>query len=83
MTEAVDDADLAGQYGLSAGIMSALFSLGALAGPLFGGIARLGLPYVATVGLLSVAVAGATVWMVSALRRVERQHPRIDTATAP
>lgn len=69
MTEAVDAAGLAGQYGLSAGIMSAIFSIGALAGPLLGGIARTVLPYLATVGLLALFIAGATLWMVRTLVR--------------
>lgn len=69
MTEAVDAVGLAGQYGLSAGILSAIFSLGALAGPVLGAIARTGLPYLATVGILAVGIAGATLWMVSTLRR--------------
>ncbi len=83
MTEAVDDAGLSGQYGLSAGILSALFSLGALAGPLFGGAARIALPFSATVILLAIGVAGATIWMVSALRVLERQDPRGDPVVAP
>ena len=74
MTQAVDDAGLAGEYGLSAGILSALFSVGSLAGPLLGGLSRAALPFSATVTLLAVAVAGATIWMVSALRAVERQE---------
>jgi MFS family permease len=83
MTEAVDDAGRAGQYGLSAGILSALFSLGALAGPLLGGVARIALPFSTTVILLAIGVAAATIWMVSALRTLERQDPSRDPVIAP
>ncbi|MDH3226205.1 MAG: MFS transporter [Thermoleophilia bacterium] len=74
MTEAADAAGLAGQYGLSAGVITGLFALGALAGPVLGGLARTTLTYSATVTLLAAAVVAATIWMTSALRTVERQR---------
>jgi DHA1 family solute carrier family 18 vesicular amine transporter 1/2 len=75
MTEAVDEVGLTGQYSLSAGSLTALFSIGALLGPVLGGGARLVLTYLATVVLLALAVLAATTWAALALRGVERQRP--------
>jgi MFS family permease len=83
VTEAADRAGLAGQYGLSAALLTGLFALGSLLGPVLGGIARIVLPYSLTVSLLGVAVAGATIWMVSALKRSERQGSPGDPSTSP
>lgn len=74
MTEAVDEVGLAGNYGLSAGLLSALFSIGSLAGPLFGALARTVLPYAATMILLALVCAAATLWCALALSRSERRR---------
>ena len=75
MTEAVDAAGYAGQYGLSAGVMSAIFSLGALVGPVVGAAARTVLPYLATAAMLSAIILAATIWMVRELAAARETAP--------
>lgn len=68
LTRAVDDAGLAGSYGLSAALLVAVFSAGYLLGPLGGAGLRVVMPYagVAVVGALAAAAAAS--WAYRLLR---------------
>ncbi|MGE3238302.1 MAG: MFS transporter [Thermoleophilia bacterium] len=63
MVRAVDEAGMHGQYGLSSAVLTVVFSLGYLAGPVLGAGARAILPFTATLAIaaaIAVAVAAYT-----------------------
>lgn len=67
MVEAVDDAGMAGRYGLSSASLTVVFSLGYALGPLLGALASAALPFGATVGIAAGAILVLTVWLGRAL----------------
>jgi MFS family permease len=72
MVEAVDEAGMAGRYGLSAAALTVIFAVGYVVGPLVGAAASAGLPYLATTLIASAATAAITVWLARALPRTNR-----------
>jgi hypothetical protein len=71
MVEAVDQAGMAGRYGLSGALLTAVFSAGYVIGPLFGAASSAMLPYAATVTLAAVLCLVATAWIARTLPRAE------------
>jgi MFS family permease len=67
MVEAVDQAGMAGRYGLSAAALTVVFAVGYVVGPLVGAAASVGLPFLATTLIASGVTAAATVWAARAL----------------
>ena len=67
MVEAVDEAGMAGRYGLSAAALTVVFAVGYVVGPLVGAAASVGLPFLATTLIASGVTAAATVWAARAL----------------
>ncbi|MGD9570462.1 MAG: MFS transporter [Thermoleophilia bacterium] len=68
LTEEVDAAGLAGNYGLSAAILTVVFSAGYVAGPLIGAAAAATMPFAGAM-LLGGALVGLTaIWAVRGLR---------------
>jgi MFS family permease len=75
MVEAVDQAGMAGRYGLSGAMLTAVFSAGYVLGPLLGAGASAMLPYAATAALAAVLCLVATGWIARTLPR-EQVGPR-------
>ena len=71
MVEAVDQAGMAGRYGLSAALLTAVFSAGYVLGPLLGAAASAMMPYSATVILAAALCLVATAWIARTLPRDE------------
>jgi MFS family permease len=71
MVEAVDQAGMAGRYGLSGAMLTAVFSAGYVLGPLLGAGASAVLPYAATVTLAAVLCLVATGWIARTLPRAQ------------
>jgi MFS family permease len=69
MVEAVDQAGMAGRYGLSGAMLTAVFSAGYVLGPLIGAAASAALPYGATVVLAAALCLMATAWIARTLPR--------------
>jgi len=67
MVEAVDDAGMAGRYGLSAAALTVIFAVGYVVGPLVGAAASAGLPFLATTLIAAAATVGITAWAARAL----------------
>lgn len=67
MVEAVDDAGMAGRYGLSSASLAVVFSLGYALGPLLGALASVALPFAATVAIAAVAILVLSVWLYRVL----------------
>jgi MFS family permease len=69
MVEAVDEAGMAGRYGLSSAALTVIFAIGYVVGPLVGAAASAGLPYLATTLIASGATVAITAWLARALPR--------------
>lgn len=69
MVEAVDQAGMAGRYGLSAAALTVIFAVGYVVGPLVGAAASAGLPYLATTLIAAAATVAITIWLARALPR--------------
>lgn len=68
LTEAVDEAALAGNYGLSAAILTVVYSAGYAVGPLVGAAAAATMPFAGAMLLGAVLVGGTAAWAVRGLR---------------
>ena len=71
MVEAVDEAGMAGRYGISGALLTGVFSAGYVIGPLLGAAASALLPYAATVALAAVLCLLATAWIGRTLPRAQ------------
>jgi MFS family permease len=69
MVEAVDEAGMAGRYGLSAAMLTVVFALGYALGPLLGAAASAVMSFQATVILAAAATLVLTAWLSRALPR--------------
>ncbi len=69
MVEAVDDAGMAGRYGLSAAMLTVVFSLGYAIGPLFGAAASALVPFQATVAIAAAGALALALWFGRILPR--------------
>jgi len=69
MVEAVDEAGMAGQYGLSAAMLTVVFSLGYVLGPLLGALSSAVLPFAATVSIAAAGALALSLWVSRALSR--------------
>ena len=69
MVEAVDQAGMAGRYGLSGAMLTAVFSAGYVLGPLLGAASSAVLPYAATVTIAAALCLVATGWIARTLPR--------------
>jgi MFS family permease len=69
MVEAVTDAGMAGRHGLSAAMLTVIFSIGYVAGPLFGALASAAIPFQATVAIASAGSLALALWLSRALPR--------------
>ncbi len=67
MVEAVNDAGMAGRYGLSSAMLTVVFALGYALGPLFGALASAVLPFRATVAIAAAAILALALWLNRAL----------------
>jgi MFS transporter, DHA1 family, solute carrier family 18 (vesicular amine transporter), member 1/2 len=67
MVEAVDDAGMAGRYGLSSAALTVIFALGYTIGPLVGAAASAALPFLATCLIAAGVVVVVTLWAARAL----------------
>jgi MFS transporter, DHA1 family, solute carrier family 18 (vesicular amine transporter), member 1/2 len=75
LTEAVDEAGLAGNYGLSAAILTVVYSAGYAAGPLVGAAAVAATSFAGAM-IAGAALVGATaVWAVAGLRATATDPP--------
>lgn len=63
MVEAVDEAGMAGRYGLSSALLTIVFSMGYAVGPLFGAAASATLPFVATTTLAGLGTLALVAWI--------------------
>lgn len=75
LTEAVDEAGLAGNYGLSAAILTVVYSAGYVVGPLVGAAAAATLPFVGAMLVGTALVGGTTVWATRGLLATEPDDP--------
>jgi len=71
LTEAVDEAGLAGHYGLSAAILTVVFSGGYAVGPLLGAAAAVALPFLGAMVVGAVLVGLTAIWATVGLRATE------------
>ncbi len=71
MVEAVDEAGMAGRYGLSAAALTVIFAIGYVVGPLVGAATSVGLPYLATTLIGAGATVVITIWLARALPRTK------------
>lgn len=62
MVEAVDETELAGNYGVSGAVLTALFAIGYTVGPLLGAAASLALPFPVTMMLTAALALVVGVW---------------------
>ena len=69
MVESVDQAGMAGRYGLSAALLTSVFSAGYVLGPLLGAAASALMSYTATVILAAALCLMATAWIARTLPR--------------
>jgi len=67
MVEAVTDAGMAGRHGLSAAMLTVIFSIGYVAGPLFGALASTTIPFQAIVAIAAAGSLALAVWLSRAL----------------
>lgn len=68
LTEAVDEAGLAGNYGLSAAILTVVYSAGYAVGPLVGAAAVYALPFAGAMVIGALLVGGTAIWASIGLR---------------
>ena len=71
MVEAVNEAGMAGRYGLSAAALTVIFAIGYVVGPLVGAATSAGLPYLATTLIGAGATVVITIWLARALPRTK------------
>jgi MFS transporter, DHA1 family, solute carrier family 18 (vesicular amine transporter), member 1/2 len=69
MVEAVDEAGMTGQYGLSSAMLTVVFAVGYAVGPLLGAGASAVMPFLATMILTSAAIALVAAWVARTLPR--------------
>jgi MFS transporter, DHA1 family, solute carrier family 18 (vesicular amine transporter), member 1/2 len=67
MVEAVDEAGMAGRYGLSSAALTVIFAVGYVIGPLAGAAAAASVPFLLTTLIAAAAIVGVTVWAARAL----------------
>ena len=67
LVEAVDEAGMAGRYGLSSAVMTVVFALGYALGPVLGAGSSAVLPFTATMVIAAAAVALVALWVARAL----------------
>lgn len=67
MVEAVDEAGMAGQYGLSSAMLTVVFAVGYAVGPLLGAGASAVMPFLATMILAAIAIALVAAWVARTL----------------
>lgn len=72
MVEAVDEAGMAGRYGLSSALLTIVFSLGYVLGPLLGAAGSAVMPFTATTVLAAGGVLVVVAWIARALPANER-----------
>jgi MFS transporter, DHA1 family, solute carrier family 18 (vesicular amine transporter), member 1/2 len=72
MVEAVDEAGMAGRYGLSSALLTIVFSMGYVAGPLLGAAGSAVAPFPVTALVAAAMVLAAVVWIARALPGSER-----------
>ena len=77
MVEAVDEAGMAGRYGLSAAALTVIFAIGYVVGPLVGAAASAGLPFLATTLIASAATVAITIWLAQALPGTKAAAPAL------
>ena len=87
LVQAVDRSGMEGQYGLSAGLTTTLFSAGYAAGPLLGGGLRAELPFWVITVMAGAACLVLTAWMGRRLALVPERAlapgPKPQTAARP
>ena len=71
MVEAVDEAGMAGRYGLSSAALTVIFALGYVIGPLLGAATSAALPFLVTTLIAAAAVVAVTLWAARALPRTK------------
>ncbi len=69
MVEAVDEAGMAGRYGLSGAMLTAVFSAGYVLGPLLGAASSAMVSYGVTVIIAAALCLVATAWIARTLPR--------------
>ena len=80
LTQAVDDAGMFGMYGLSAAMLTVIFSVGYAIGPLAGAAVRLVLPFWVAAAAAAAAVLITAIWAYRQLGRPAgrpAEHPAI------
>jgi DHA1 family solute carrier family 18 vesicular amine transporter 1/2 len=82
LTEAVDEAGLSGNYGLSSAILTTVWSAGYAAGPLIGAAAAATMPFAGAMVVGGSAVALTAVWAVRGLRAAPGAGPVAPAAGA-
>lgn len=60
---------MAGRHGLSAAMLTVIFSIGYVAGPLFGALASAAIPFQATVIIAAAGSLALALWLSRALPR--------------
>jgi MFS transporter, DHA1 family, solute carrier family 18 (vesicular amine transporter), member 1/2 len=75
MVEAVDRAGMAGRYGLSAAVLTVVFSLGYVLGPLLGAAASALTSWAVTTVVAAVMVLAVTAWCARALAESDAERP--------
>ncbi len=81
MVEAVNEAGMAGQYGLSAAMLTVVFAVGYAVGPLLGAGASAVMPFLATMILAAIGIALVAAWVARTLPR--EQRPQEALAAGP
>ncbi len=69
MVEAVDEAGMVGQYGLSSAMLTVVFAVGYVVGPLLGAGASAVMPFLATMILSAIGIALVAAWVARTLPR--------------
>ncbi len=75
LTEAVDEAGLAGNYGLSAAILTVVYSAGYAVGPLVGAAAAATMPFLGAMIAGAVLVGATAAWATAGLRATSGDGP--------
>ena len=77
MVEAVDEAGMAGRYGLSSALLTVVFSLGYVLGPLFGAAASATVSFTVTTILAAALTLVAVAWIARTLPRDGHPEPAL------
>ena len=77
MVEAVDEAGMAGGYGLRSAALTVIFAIGYVIGPLAGAAAAASVPFFVTTLVAAAAVVAVTVWAARALPRTKVAAPAL------